>query len=154
LILKPERTKNEPSKQNSPTNYQKVMYGDKTESFSSSSVLFAGNHHASLRKRADVPELSPMKEHNFVADSKNMPVQQPSFTENGALNNCQKLFRWLKVNGYSCIKFDAKLKEETQNDRVLTNNIPSFVLPHYPNIKVSLVKENSQIQTLGSASLL
>jgi hypothetical protein len=151
LIFKYERTENEPSKQNSPTNYQKVTYGDKTESFSSSSVLFVGNHHASLRKRVDVPELSPMKEHNSVADSKNMAVPQP---ENGALNNRQKLFRWLKVNGYSCIKFDAKLKEETQNDRVLTNNIPSFVLPHYPNIKVSLVKENSQIQTIGSASLL
>jgi hypothetical protein len=154
LILKLGRTINEPSKQNSPTNYQKVTYGDKTESFSSSSVLFVGNHHPSLRKSVDVPELSPMKEHNFVADSKNMPVQQPSFTENGALNNRQKLFRWLKVNGYSCIKFDAKLKEETQNDQILTNYIPSFVLPHYPNIKVSLVKENSQIQTLGSASLL
>jgi hypothetical protein len=40
-------------------------------------------------------------------------------------------------------KFDANLEgEKIQNDKVLTNDISSFILPHYPNIKVSLAKEN------------
>jgi hypothetical protein len=153
LILKPERTKNELYKRNAPApvrvlrSCKQAIYEDKTESSSSSSVLFVGNPDVSLRKMVELPRLSAMKEHNSVADSKKMPVQQPSINENSVLTKRQKLFRWLKGNGYSCVKFDAKLEGEK-----IRNDISSFTLPHYPNIKVSLVKENVQIERSGSAS--
>jgi hypothetical protein len=103
----------------------------------------------------EITRLSAMKEHNSVVDSMKNPVQQQTFlnNENGAPTNRQRLFRWLKQNGYSCIQFNAKLEEDEgiQNGKVLMDDISSFTLPHYPNIIVSLVKENVHIDTLGSA---
>jgi hypothetical protein len=139
LILKPERTENELHKRNAPAPVRVLR--------SSSSVLFVGNPDVSLRKMVELPRLSAMKEHNSVADSKKMPVQRPSINENSVLTKRQKLFLWLKGNGYSCVKFDAKLEGEK-----IRNDISSFILPHYPNIKVSLVKENDQNERGGSAS--
>jgi hypothetical protein len=38
-------------------------------------------------------------------------------------------------------KFDANLEgENIQNDKVLTNDLSSFILPHYPNIVVVVVR--------------
>jgi hypothetical protein len=103
----------------------------------------------------EITRLSAMKEHNSVVDSMKKPVQQlPSLNnENGAPTNRQRLFRWLKQNGYSCIQFNAKLEEDEgiQNEKVSMDDISSFTLPHYPNIIVSLVKENVHSGTLGSA---
>jgi hypothetical protein len=153
LILKPERTEHELHKRNAPAplrvlrSCKQAIHEAKTESSSSSSVLFVGNPDVSLRKRVELPRLSAMKEHNSVADSNKMPVQQPSINENSVLTKRQKLFLWLKGNGYSCVKFDAKIEGEK-----IRNDISSFILPHYPNIKVSLVKENVQNERGCSAS--
>jgi hypothetical protein len=67
----------------------------------------------------------------------NLEDEIKQLDEDRTLTNREKLFKWLKLNGYSCVKFQPTTAFDEREDDKGTALI---TLPQYPEISVSLEK--------------